>query len=191
MSYDVVLISLLAIVVIGAAVLWRDRRVRITEDTRREPVVSAVESRTVVSPPQDSPCGSDFREARPPHFEQSDHAETPSPYRARHAAFDSQKHWDPYTKSESRSERIRSVRNHVPPRTQSNYYALLDLEPGASDLQIERAYKKQVALNHPDRFFDDPESKRQAESRMRELNAVMIVLRDPLKRAQYDANLRL
>lgn len=68
-----------------------------------------------------------------------------------------------------------------------NYYELLEIEEGASDAQIEQAFRRQAAKWHPDRFHQDPDAQPAAEARFRELRAAMDVLRDPTKRALYDA----
>jgi curved DNA-binding protein CbpA len=54
---------------------------------------------------------------------------------------------------------------------------------------IERAYRRYAASIHPDKFFDDPSAREQAEAKLRELNGIMQTLRDPVRRAMYDASL--
>ena len=70
-----------------------------------------------------------------------------------------------------------------------DYYAFLGVERNATGEQLERAYRKHVAMIHPDRFFDHPLRRDLAQEKLKELNAVMQVLRDPDRRAQYDATL--
>jgi curved DNA-binding protein CbpA len=40
---------------------------------------------------------------------------------------------------------------------------------------------------HPDKFFADPERHAEAIEQLKDLNAIMRVLRDPIQRAEYDA----
>jgi molecular chaperone DnaJ len=66
---------------------------------------------------------------------------------------------------------------------------LLGLDRHASDADLEQAYRRRAAAVHPDRFFADPERREQAEVSLKQLNAAMQVLRDPVRRAKYDATL--
>jgi len=51
-------------------------------------------------------------------------------------------------------------------------YAVLGLEPEASEREIKRAYRKLISQHHPDKLGDVPEElKRRAEERAREINA--------------------
>jgi DnaJ-class molecular chaperone len=68
-------------------------------------------------------------------------------------------------------------------------YSLLGVDQRASREQIEQAYRRQVVQSHPDRFFNDPARYAEALEKLRELNATMMVLRDPVLRAEYDAGL--
>lgn len=98
--------------------------------------------------------------------------------------------WDPYDVNQSQVHRIRAARRRKrPPLSSLDYYTLLGLDRGATDVQIEQAYRKHVGTIHPDRYFGDPKKRGEAERKLKQLNAVMLVLRDPTRRAQYDANL--
>src|SRR5712691_2924944 len=72
------------------------------------------------------------------------------------------------------------------PRTVSRptLYAVLQVDPRAETEIIESAFRRLAQKYHPD-VSDDPTS----EARMRELNAAYAVLRDPVRRAEYDAQL--
>jgi hypothetical protein len=104
--------------------------------------------------------------------------------------------WDPYAAGTSRVERVRQARREARQRSERNrapavsggpsFYDLLGIPPSASPVEIERAFRRVVVANHPDRFHDDPAAREAAENRMRELNAAMAVLRDPERRASYD-----
>lgn len=63
-----------------------------------------------------------------------------------------------------------------------NHYESLRVAPGAEDAVIRAAYRALMRLYHPD-TNDDPD----AQARVRELTAAYAVLRDPEKRAAYDA----
>ena len=50
-------------------------------------------------------------------------------------------------------------------------YAILGLKPGTPISQARRRYKALVKMWHPDRYATDPVGQREAENRMREINA--------------------
>ena len=62
-----------------------------------------------------------------------------------------------------------------------DYYALLGVDPEASEEAILRAYREQAARHHPD-VSDDPD----AERRFRRLNRAKAVLTDGERRRAYD-----
>ena len=97
--------------------------------------------------------------------------------------------WDPYAKEQSRVHRIREARHRPRSSSQPDYYQMLGLQRDATDAQITAAYKRYAAEIHPDKFFDDPVKRAQAEEKLKDLNRMMEVLRNPTKRAQYDARL--
>ncbi|MEH2075573.1 MAG: J domain-containing protein [Nostoc sp.] len=49
-------------------------------------------------------------------------------------------------------------------------YEILGLEPGASQAQVKRTYRKLVKIWHPDRFFDQKQ-KQEAEEKIKLINA--------------------
>ncbi len=59
-------------------------------------------------------------------------------------------------------ERLRFDINHA--------YEILGLKPGASQVELKRAYRKLVKIWHPDRFFDQNQ-KLEAEEKIKQINA--------------------
>jgi DnaJ-class molecular chaperone len=62
-----------------------------------------------------------------------------------------------------------------------NYYAILEVAPGATVEQIKRSYRRLARKYHPDA------SKSATDTRMKQLNEAYAVLSDAVKRATYDA----
>jgi molecular chaperone DnaJ len=65
---------------------------------------------------------------------------------------------------------------------EKDYYAVLGLESGASDREIQRAYRRLAKANHPDANPGDAA----AEERFKEISAAHEVLGDADKRKEYD-----
>src|SRR6516164_10874908 len=65
---------------------------------------------------------------------------------------------------------------------EKDYYAVLGVEPGASDREVQRAYRRLAKENHPDANAGDAA----AEERFKEVSAAHDVLGDPEKRKEYD-----
>jgi molecular chaperone DnaJ len=65
---------------------------------------------------------------------------------------------------------------------EKDYYAVLGLESGASDREIQRAYRRLAKANHPDANPGDTA----AEERFKEISAAHEVLGDADKRKEYD-----
>lgn len=64
-----------------------------------------------------------------------------------------------------------------------DYYKILGVDKKASDEDIKRAYRKLAMQYHPDR---NPEDRKTAEEKFKEINEAYEVLRDHEKRARYD-----
>ncbi len=64
----------------------------------------------------------------------------------------------------------------------TDYYEVLDVEPGASNTEIKRAYRRLARKYHPDVNNGDPS----AERRFKQISEAYAVLSDSRKRRQYD-----
>jgi DnaJ domain/ERCC4 domain len=69
----------------------------------------------------------------------------------------------------------------------TNYYALLELLPTATDADIKKAWHEQIQVWHPDRFAHAPTLHRKAEVRTQLINQAYQTLSDPIARTRYDA----
>lgn len=65
-----------------------------------------------------------------------------------------------------------------------NPYEILGVSKTASSIEIKKAYRKLVLLNHPDKF--PPEQRNEIEKKFKEINKAYEILSDDNKRAQYD-----
>jgi len=63
-----------------------------------------------------------------------------------------------------------------------DYYAVLGVAPGATDDEVKKAYRKLVLKYHPDRNPND----KQAEDKIREINAAYEVIGDVETRRTYE-----
>ncbi|MFP4502876.1 MAG: molecular chaperone DnaJ [Candidatus Hydrogenedentota bacterium] len=73
----------------------------------------------------------------------------------------------------------------MPAAAQKNYYDILGVSKNASKDEIRKAYLALAKKNHPDKTGGDKE----AEERLKEINAAYDVLKNDEKRKQYDAEL--
>lgn len=64
-----------------------------------------------------------------------------------------------------------------------DYYEILGVSRGATEVEIKKAYRKLAMEHHPDRNPDDPTG---AEERFKEISEAYSVLSDKEKRSQYD-----
>src|SRR4030042_7121832 len=64
-----------------------------------------------------------------------------------------------------------------------DYYDILGVGKKASEDEIKRAYRKLAMKYHPDK---NPNKKKEAEERFKEINEAYAVLSDKEKRKQYD-----
>ncbi|MGZ9275246.1 MAG: DnaJ domain-containing protein [Nitrospira sp.] len=69
----------------------------------------------------------------------------------------------------------------------TNYYAVLELSPTATEAEIKRAWHEHMQVWHPDRFVHSPTLHRKAEARTQLINQAYQTLSDPIARTRYDA----
>ncbi|MDQ2743214.1 MAG: J domain-containing protein [Chloroflexota bacterium] len=121
------------------------------------------------------------------------------PFRPRAAWEGGGPQWNPYAAEQSRAERAQAARRQPRPSRPAlqhesathpagpSIYDTLGVSSHADVDQIEQAYRRHVARIHPDKFYDDPVRHLLAQEELKRLNAAMQVLRDPPRRALYDA----
>jgi DnaJ homolog subfamily C member 7 len=68
-----------------------------------------------------------------------------------------------------------------------DYYKILELEKGADENAIRKAYKKLALKWHPDRNNGSEEERKMAEKTFRDINDAYSVLSDAKKKQQYDS----
>ena len=68
-----------------------------------------------------------------------------------------------------------------------DYYAVLEIQRGATQDEIKKAYRRMAMRYHPDRAQDDPE----AEERFKDASEAYTVLSDDRKRREYDLHGRV
>src|SRR3990170_1363898 len=72
-------------------------------------------------------------------------------------------------------------------RFRGDPYRVLEVGHAASDSQIKRRWRDLAREHHPDRAAGDGEEAARLTTRMARINAAYDVLRDPVRRARYDA----
>jgi curved DNA-binding protein CbpA len=67
-------------------------------------------------------------------------------------------------------------------------YAVLDVDRAATTAQIKRRWRELAREHHPDRAAGDDADAESRTTRMARINAAYDLLRDPVRRARYDAS---
>src|SRR6185503_17290643 len=70
-----------------------------------------------------------------------------------------------------------------------DHYQILEVQPDASQAEIKEQYLFLIQAWHPDKF-PNPAQKRKAEEKTKDINAAYEVLRNSVKRAEYDRSTR-
>lgn len=79
----------------------------------------------------------------------------------------------------------------MPPAGARTHYQVLGVTPDASSEQVRRAHRQLARVLHPDTQAGlSPAERALADRRMREVNAAWTVLSDPVRRAEYDHQVR-
>ena len=73
-------------------------------------------------------------------------------------------------------------------RFRGNPYQVLDVRPNASATAIKRRWRELAREHHPDRAAGDREAAARLTGRMARINAAYDLLRDPIRRARFDAS---
>ncbi len=73
------------------------------------------------------------------------------------------------------------------PSFRGDPYRVLDIRHDASADEIKRRWRELAREHHPDRAVHDAEERDRLTTRMARINAAYDVLRDPVRRARYDA----
>lgn len=71
-------------------------------------------------------------------------------------------------------------------KPEPDFYSLLGVRPLSTAQELEQAFRRRVLEIHPDHHFRDAALYKEGVERLKELNAAMVVLRDPFTRMQYD-----
>ena len=70
-----------------------------------------------------------------------------------------------------------------------DHYQILEVQPDASQAEIREQYLFLIQAWHPDKF-SNPAQKRKAEEKTKDINAAYEILRNSVKRAEYDRSTR-
>jgi len=74
---------------------------------------------------------------------------------------------------------------------EEDLYAILGVDPEATDAQIRKAYKKLAVELHPDRYVGRPAEQEEAQKRFSQVSHAYNVLKDAEQRNEYDFMRRL
>ena len=75
-----------------------------------------------------------------------------------------------------------------PVRFRGNPYQVLDIPANASNAAIKRRWRELAREHHPDRAAGDSAEATRLTAQMARINAAYDLLRDPMRRAQFDSS---
>jgi len=75
-----------------------------------------------------------------------------------------------------------------PHRFRGNPYQVLDIRPDATNAAIKRRWRELAREHHPDRAAGDSAEAARLTARMARINAAYDLLRDPMRRAEFDSS---
>jgi curved DNA-binding protein CbpA len=75
-----------------------------------------------------------------------------------------------------------------PTRFRGNPYQVLDVRPDASNAAVKRRWRELAREHHPDRAAGDSAEAARLTARMARINSAYDLLRDPIRRAQFDSS---
>jgi DnaJ-domain-containing protein 1 len=76
-----------------------------------------------------------------------------------------------------RREEKRRVEKEKAPEKINRCIEILELEPGASEEEVNQAYRDLANVWHPDRFANNPRLQKKAEEKLKEINAAYEYIR--------------
>ena len=83
--------------------------------------------------------------------------------------------------------KIQDAKKKAKTAARKDYYKILELEKGASEADIKKAYRKQALKWHPDRWSSaSEEEKTKAEKNFKDIGEAYAILSDPKKKERYD-----
>lgn len=89
-------------------------------------------------------------------------------------------------------EKVAAAKLELKKSKRKDYYKLLNVAKDATEKEIQKAYKKQALLWHPDRHANKPEEEiKAAEMKFKEVSEGYEVLNDPKKKQMYDEGMDL
>ena len=65
-------------------------------------------------------------------------------------------------------------------------FEILELNPGATEVEASQAYKDIINVWHPDRFCDNPRLRQKAEKKVKEVNEAYETVKDFLQNHDLD-----
>ena len=87
------------------------------------------------------------------------------------------------------SRLISDAQSKAKQKGKKDYYQILEVQRGASEADIKRAYRRLALIWHPDKNSDTPERRTQSEKKFKDVNEAYAVLSDCEKRRLYDMNM--